>query len=161
MMLSLEEYKHIACNVVGQKLKKINGLIYVYDTPDFGSPQQLQLVFFIKNQSIVFKCGLDGASLELSDSPMQENDLGEYGKEIIMDLSNLSIFHNIIGKTFLKLYVIYSEIEQKVIGTKLVFDEGLTLVIINLGDEIKAFNSLSMEYEQDEKISYLDVLSVF
>lgn len=47
------------------------------------------------------------------------------------------------------------------IGAKLVFDEGLTLAIINLGDEIKVFDSLSMEYERDEKINYIDVLSIF
>lgn len=161
MMLFGEGYQELARNVVGQKLQNVNGLIYVYDVPDLGAPQQLQLVFFSENQGVVFRCGLDGASLELTDSPMQENDLGEYGKEVIMDLSNSCLFQKVIGKILLRFYVIYSEIEQKVIGIKLVFDEGLTLVIINLGDEIKVFDSLSIEYERDEKINYIEVLSVF
>lgn len=97
----------------------------------------------------------------LVNSPIQENDLGEYGKEIIMDLSNSLLFQKVIGKTLCRFYVVYSEIEQKVIGTKLVFDEGLTLVIANLGDEIKAFDSLPMDYERDEKINYIDVSSIF
>lgn len=109
----------------------------------------------------MFRCGLDGASLELSDLPMQEKDLGEYGKEVIMDLSNSCFFQKFIGKILLQFYVIYSEVEQKLIGAKLFLDEGLTLVIINLGDEIKTFETLSMEYERDEKINYIDVLSIF
>ncbi|EGG5311693.1 hypothetical protein HJ617_005635, partial [Salmonella enterica] len=125
MMLFGEGYQELAHNVVGKKLQNINGLIYVYDVPDLEAPQQLQLVFFSENQSIVFKCGQDGASLELIDSPMQENDLGEYGKEEIMDLSNSCLFQKFIGKTLLTFYVIYSETEQKIIGVKLFFDEEL------------------------------------
>lgn len=154
-------YQDLAHNVVGQKLRNVNGLIYVYDVPDLGAPQQLELIFFGENKNIAFKCGQDGASLELINSPMQENDLGEYGKEIIMDLSNSFLFQKVIGRKLCRFYMVYSEIEQKVIGTKLVFDEELTLVIVNLGDEIKVFDSLSMEYERDEKINYIDVLSIF
>lgn len=156
-----KKYQELAHNIVGQKLQNVNGLIYVYDTPDLGVPQQLQLVFFNENKSIVFRCGQDGATLELIDSPMQESELGEYGKEVIMDLSNSYSFQKVIGKILLRFYMICSKIEQKVIGAKLVFGEGLALVIINLGDEIKIFDSLSMEYERDEKINYVNVLSVF
>ncbi|EJA8226242.1 hypothetical protein MUZ84_004871 [Salmonella enterica] len=94
MMLFGEGYQELAHNVVGKKLQNINGLIYVYDVPDLEAPQQLQFVFFSENQSIVFRCGQDGASLELIDSPMQENNLGEYGKEEIMDL--LRIMRSVI-----------------------------------------------------------------
>lgn len=159
-MLFEEGYQELARNVIGRKIQNVNGLIYIYNVPDLGAPQQLQLVFFSENESIVFRCGLDGASLELSDLPMQEKDLGEYGKEVIMDLSNSCFFQKFIGKILLQFYVIYSEIEQKVIGAKLFFEEGLTLVIINLGDEIKLFDTLSMEYEREEKINYIDVLSI-
>ncbi|EPY93787.1 hypothetical protein L799_24805 [Enterobacter roggenkampii EC_38VIM1] len=161
MMLFDNGYQELARNVVGRKLRNVNGLIYIYNVPELGAPQQLQFVFFDENQNVAFRCGLDGASLELTDLPMQENDLGEYGKEEIMDLSNSCFFHKVIGKILLRFYAIYSEIEQKVIGAKLFFDEGLTLAIINLGDEIKVFDSLSMEYERDEKIIYIDVLSIF
>ena len=153
-------YQDLANNVVGQKLQNVNGLIYVYDVPDLGAPQQLELIFLGENKNIAFKCGQDGASLELINSPMQEKDLGEYGKEIIMDLSNSSLFQEVIGKTLCRFYMVYSETEQKVIGTKLVFDDGLTLVIVNFGDEIKVFDSLSMDYERDEKINYVDVLPI-
>ncbi|EED9464934.1 hypothetical protein NWL46_003898 [Salmonella enterica] len=153
-------YQDLGNNVVGQKLQNVNGLIYVYDVPDLGAPQQLELIFLGENKNIAFKCGQDGASLELINSPMQEKDLGEYGKEIIMDLSNSSLFQEVIGKTLCRFYMVYSETEQKVIGTKLVFDDGLTLVIVNLGDEIKVFDSLSMDYERDEKINYVDVLPI-
>ncbi|MCU6392261.1 hypothetical protein KW818_24490, partial [Enterobacter quasiroggenkampii] len=79
MMLFDNGYQELARNVVGRKLQNVNGLIYIYNVPELGAPQQLQFVFFNENQSVVFRCGLDGASLELTDLPMQENDLGEYG----------------------------------------------------------------------------------
>ncbi|HHE5700223.1 TPA: hypothetical protein ACPEY2_004175 [Citrobacter amalonaticus] len=48
MMLFGKGYQELSRNVVGQKLQNVNGLIYVYDVPDLGAPQQLQLVFLVK-----------------------------------------------------------------------------------------------------------------
>lgn len=46
MMHYFEGYQELTRNVVGQKLQNVNGLIYTYDVPDLGTPQQLELVFF-------------------------------------------------------------------------------------------------------------------
>ena len=60
MMLFDNGYQELARNVVGRKLQNVNGLIYIYNVPELGAPQQLQFVFFDENQSVVFRCGLDG-----------------------------------------------------------------------------------------------------
>lgn len=46
MMLFDNGYQELARNVVGRKLQNVNGLIYIYNVPDLGAPQQLQFVFF-------------------------------------------------------------------------------------------------------------------
>lgn len=48
MMHYFEGYQELTRNVAGQKLQNINGLIYTYDVPDLGTPQQLELVFLVK-----------------------------------------------------------------------------------------------------------------
>ena len=60
MMLFDNGYQELARNVVGRKLQNVNGLIYIYNVPELGAPQQLQFVFFDENQSVVFRCGLAG-----------------------------------------------------------------------------------------------------
>ncbi|WP_436873936.1 hypothetical protein [Kosakonia sacchari] len=87
-----------ARKIVGLRLNDIYGLIYVPETPDFSSPQQLQLIFSCKSESITIKGGADGATLELFNSPMQESDLGEFGKQVIMNLSSFQQYKGYIAE---------------------------------------------------------------
>lgn len=88
---------------------------------------------------------------------MQENDLGEYGKEIVMNMSNSSMFQRYIGDVLSKVFLIHSGIEETIIGIKLFFENKLNLIILNQGDEINVFDSLSSQYEKEENINYVDV----
>ncbi|MEX9874709.1 hypothetical protein AB7W40_13925 [Providencia rettgeri] len=146
--------------VIGKKLKGVNGLIYIFNTPDFDSPQQVQLTFLSKGQNASFRCGKDGASLEITYLPMKESVLGEYGKQVIIDISTSQLFYKYIGKVLSHFFVIYSDVEKTIIGVKLVFNNELDLLIINLGDEIKILDTLTLEFEQDEAIHYIRMPSV-
>lgn len=81
----IQQYRVWARRVLGKKLISVKGIIYIFETPDLEHPQLLQFNFFHANNATSFRCGKDGSSLELTDSPLQETDLGEYGKELIMD----------------------------------------------------------------------------
>ncbi|MEQ9898428.1 hypothetical protein ABRP59_02185 [Pectobacterium punjabense] len=135
----------------------MKGVIYAFETLDLEHPQQLQFIFSNTEVIVSFRCGKDGSTLELSDSPIQGNDLGEYGKEIIMDVSNSRLFVGYIGKTLLKIYSIFSSIEDTYIGIKLVFEGNLSLIVVNVGDEINIFDSFSSSYEHDEGIKYQEL----
>jgi hypothetical protein len=107
MIKSSEKYQKWARNVIGEKLSSVKGLIYFFIAPDFEHPQQLQLIFSNVSNIISFKCGKDGSTLELTDNPMQEKNLGEYGEEIILDISHTPSLINFIGKALLKIYVVF------------------------------------------------------
>jgi len=152
-----EIYQEWCRDVIGKKLFEVNGLIYVLDAPDLDRPQRLQFIFSGINQEVNIRCGKDGATLELSKLPMQESDLGEYGKELIMSMSSSRLFQRYIGRKVSGVFPIYSDAEKTIIGIKLVFDGELSLIIINFGDEINIFDSLPSLYEQEEGINYLDI----
>lgn len=147
-------YQKWARSVVGRKLLRVNGVIYSLETHDFSHPQQLQLVFSEVEEMESFKCGRDGSTLELTDVPLQGNDLGEYGRETVIDISHVYPFVNYLEKKILKVFLIFSSLEDAFIGVKLVFEGELMLFIMNVGDEISMLESLSSSYEQDEGIKY-------
>lgn len=89
---------------------------------------------------------------------MQESDLGEYDKDVIMNISKFYVLHEYIGKVLSSCYIIYFQVEKTIIGTNLVFDNMLTLLVINLGDEINLLDSLPSEYELSEGIRYFDLI---
>ncbi len=74
-----------------------------------------------------------------------------------MDLSNLPLFVDYIGKSLLKVYSIFSAVEDAYIGIKLVFESGLCLIAINVGDELNISDFLSSSYEHDEGIKYREL----
>ena len=74
-----------------------------------------------------------------------------------MDMSDSCSFYRYIGRVVSKVFAIYSDIDKALIGLKLVFDDGLNLIIINLGDELNVFNTLPLQYVQEECIDYLEI----
>ncbi|RTM73057.1 hypothetical protein EKO03_23100 [Enterobacter quasiroggenkampii] len=63
MMLFDNGYQELARNVVGRKLQNVNGLIYIYNVPDLGAPQQLQFFFFVKIKMLCSDVDLMGLHL--------------------------------------------------------------------------------------------------
>ncbi|MEB6380844.1 hypothetical protein MXM41_18205 [Leclercia adecarboxylata] len=157
MINPLENYEEWTLEVVGKKLLGINGLIYILEDPDFDHPQQLQLVFSKTGIADSLKCGKDGSTLELTDHPMQEKDLGEYGKEIIIDISHINPFVKFIGKTLSKVFLIFSSAEDAYVGLRLNFEDNFSLFIMNIGDEINIFECLPKSFEQNEGITYSEL----
>jgi len=146
--------KEWAHAVTGMKLLTVKGVVYVYERPELEHPQQLQLIFSGIYDDFTFKCGRDGSSLEMTNNPLQAYDLGEYGKEVIIDLSSQPFFKVYLDKNLLKLFSIFSSFENTQVGIKLVFDGGIDLIIANIGDEISFFTELPLDYEQEIGIEY-------
>lgn len=154
MINSLRKYQEWGRCVIGEKLSEVRGLIYVLDKPDFEYPQQLQFVFSNFEKPAIFKCGKDGSSLDMTYSPIQENDLGEYGKEVIMDMSHFPFFVKCLNKILIEVNLIFSVVEKNHIGLKLFFEGYLSLMIVNIGDEMNVLDVFPTSYEKDEGIEY-------
>lgn len=148
----LEQYQEWTSYVIGERLSGVKGVIYFFETPDLEHPQQLQLIFSHTEKAVSFKCGKDGSTLELTDSLVQENDFGEYGKEIIMDLSSSMSFVDYIGKFLLTVYSIFSSVEDAYIGIKLVFEGGLDLIVVNIGVATGIVEGLVTASDEDESM---------
>ncbi|YCH31507.1 hypothetical protein M1D48_05505 [Erwinia sp. D4-22] len=157
MITPLGIYQVWARDVVGEKLLKVNGLIYFLKKPDLEHPQQIQLIFSKSERVYSLKCGKDGSTLELTDQPIRESDLGEYGKEVLINISHAYPFVNYIEKNLSKMFLMYSSIEESHVGIRLVFEGYLDLFIVNIGDEINIFESLPSSYERDQCIQYQDL----
>ncbi|MBS9438121.1 hypothetical protein EAE91_13435 [Photorhabdus noenieputensis] len=144
--------------IIGKPLKSVYGLIHIYDIVDVEHPQELSIEFCeIDNSPKKLLCGPNGTSIVLCEGELSENDLGEYGKEIVMDLSNLKIFDGLIGKPLSYINTIYSEIEQDIIGFMFVFYNYGQFSVMNLGDEIYMFNHIPDSLLKDEEISLIKV----
>lgn len=74
-----------------------------------------------------------------------------------MDMSNLPSFSRVIHKTLVKAYAVFSETEKSYIGLKLLFEAGLELFVLNVGDEINIFEFLPLSYEQEDVTRYLEL----
>jgi hypothetical protein len=129
--------------IIGNRLKSVQGLVYMLHVEDIEHPQELFFEFEGAGISRKISCGQDGSSLVVCNKPMIDGDLGEYGKQIIKDISQhsifniqYSIFNGLIGQKLSCFNAIYSEIEQCVIGFSFIFYNYGQISLLNLGDEI-------------------------
>ncbi len=130
----------------------MRGLIYVFGVHDFEHLQQLHFIFSNTEGEASFKCGKDASTLEVTKKPVKESNMGEYGREVVVDVSNTKNFFNYIGRCLLKTYSIFSLVENSYIGIKLVFESGLILIVIKVDGEINISESLSSSFEHDQGI---------
>jgi len=147
-------------NVIGKKLFKINGLFYFLEKRDLDNPQQLQLFFNGYDGGGVFCCGKNGSTLNIINSPMKECNLGEYGRQEIVDLSESEFFFKYVDLDLVSVYSVYSETEESFVGVKLLFSDDLSFSIINLGDEINVFQEIPLQYEEEEKFKYIRIKTI-
>jgi len=102
----------------------------------------------------IFKCGGDGASLELTSSPLLESDIGEYGNEGIVDISANEPFYECIGRKLAELHLIFSSVEDANIGVRFNFEDGEGFCVVNWGDEINIMKCLPDAFEKNEGVKY-------
>ncbi|MCW7547869.1 hypothetical protein OO184_07950 [Photorhabdus sp. APURE] len=158
MSLVTREINEWGVEITGKRLKSVYGLIYIYDIADVEHPQELSIKFCeTDNSPKKLLCSPNGTSIVLCKGELRESDLGEYGKETVMDLSNFKIFDGLIGKPLSYVNAIYSEIEQDIIGFMFVFYDYGQFSVMNLGDEIYMFNHIPDSLLKDEGISLIKV----
>lgn len=57
----------------------------------------------------------------------------------------------------MKAYALFSEVENSYIGINLLFEDGLLLFVLNVGDEINVFEFLPLSFVQEDTIRYLEL----
>lgn len=156
--MSLTDVHEWGNSIVGKPLRSAYGLIHTLDIEDIEHPQQLQLIFEGGGNGTI-SCASNGSALVLRDVAMVESDLGEYGKQIIKDLSGWHVFSGLINKELLSLSAIHSKTEEGVIGLAFYFNAYGNINIINLGDEINVYKHIPEDIQHEEDISFIEVIA--
>ncbi len=92
MKYLFEHYQIWARNVIGKKLQAVNGLIYIFEVPNFTTPQQLQFVFISNNHDPSFHCSKDVTTT--------------------LEITYSNLFHQFIGSVLLNSYIRLSLLAQ-------------------------------------------------
>lgn len=124
----------------GQEFRSVEALVYVYgDVENIEHPQAVSLKFSLSEPSII-ECASDGDSIKVSRGEIVESNLEEFGSEIIKDFSTHEIWSNFIGKRVSSSFLFESAGQVKT-GIGLEFEDGKSIHILNLGDELFIFNN--------------------
>ncbi|NRN29310.1 hypothetical protein [Photorhabdus heterorhabditis] len=146
--------------IIGNRLKSVQGLVYILHVEDIEHPQELLFEFEGAGVSRKISCSQDGSSLVVCNKPMLESDLGEYGKQIIKDISQHPIFNELIGRKLSRFNAIYSEIEQCVIGFNFIFYSYGQISLLNLGDEIYIYNDIPECIFLEGRITLVNIVNL-
>jgi hypothetical protein len=153
----LENMKEWAGQSIGKQIEAIFGLIYFLDGHHLDSPQRLQIKFSGSNDGCHFSCGKDGSTLVLERGLIINRDLGEYGKEMVMNISGTEPYSNYIMLAPSNFHSILSQDDNAIIGVKLSFNNNPDLFLINAGDEL-LFTNLNPFDSYDYNVSFIDLL---
>jgi hypothetical protein len=149
-----EEFRNWLLNAIDSKLISVSALIYLPESErEIFSPQELLLVFESGKQ-MKLSCGSDGESLVGNNQELVPIDLGEYGKEIVKDVSYLACVENLIGHVLRDVKLIKSSGNSYLMGLQFSFENNLSVVVVNLGDDLFVFESLPEEIAREEEITY-------
>lgn len=88
---------------------------------------------------------------------MIESELGEYGKQLIRDISDMPPFERVIGEELHGLDIISSGVEQSVVGLRFKFSNSKKIDILTLGDEISFYEITPLKIIEEEGLSFLSI----
>lgn len=125
----------------GQELRSVNALLFIFDgVEEIDHPQAVSLTFST-SENCVLKCASDGESMQFSRELLMNNDMGEFGKQLVRDVSACTTWHECIDKQVFKTYLLESECD-KIVGVGFSFDSEISIFVMNLGDELYIFDRI-------------------
>jgi hypothetical protein len=143
-------------SAVGNPLEKVFGTIHLFEGEcELDSPNEVTLVFGngIKNWRIT--TAPDGMSLLCDNTPLRAYKMGDHGEMVIRDLSAEGIWKDRIGDILVQHYWVFSERAGSIFGLRFDFNSGSSIVITNLGDEIRLLSVLPKKILDEEQVRFL------
>ncbi|MCA1441856.1 hypothetical protein I6F07_16855 [Ensifer sp. IC4062] len=124
---------------VGSRLERVEAKIYAdAERLHFDRPNVVWFQFSAA-QGVAFFCHSNGETLSWSTSSLSEVDLGEYGKELVIDLANRPPWSHLIGRMLTGIQAIVSP-DGFSVGYEFLFEKDKCVLLLNLGDEIVVFD---------------------
>jgi len=141
--------------VLGKRLISVWGLFYIFEEERVYPAQRLYFSFEESHLGSV-GCASDGMSLDFSLAAMVNIDLGEYGREEFFPILNEELF-DVVGRKLISAYIVRSSASEAFSGVSLVFEEGVSVSILNLGDELYIDKTISPEIVVSEGLKFIAV----
>jgi len=143
--------------LLGKPLKKVIASVFSYQgILNMESPQAL-LLQFEENHQLVFYPAPDGVSLDCGHKTLSPLNLGQYGQEIIQEISPLNFWQYALGQVLIEAYILFSHVEENAVGIKMYFNNSI-IIIINCGDEMYVWDEEHFrEVFKNENISEMNV----
>lgn len=145
---------------IGKKLKGVLTLDMLSN--DALSSSDAQEICFEFEEALILRlfCGTDGSSICWDNNSLQPIDMDEYGKLVIHDSNENSLWRNLIGVDLEKIYLIESNLENSIFAVKFYFRNGFEFVISNIGDDLVFQHQLSSDILDEEEATFLDITTI-
>ncbi|MEK8018108.1 MAG: hypothetical protein VSS75_014635 [Candidatus Parabeggiatoa sp.] len=144
--------------LLGKKLEKVIASVFSFQGVFKMESPQAVLLQFEENHQLVFYPASDGVSLDCAHKTLSPLDLGQYGKEIILEVSQFSLWQYARCQVLKEAYVIFSHVEENAVGIKMHFNNSSIIIIINCGDDIYIWDEEHFcEAFKNEEISEINV----
>lgn len=142
--------------VLGKRLLSVWGLFYIFEEERVFPAQKL-CFFFEGAQLGSVGCASDGMSLDFSLAAMVNVDLGQYGREEVSPISTEELF-SVVGRKLISAYLVRSSASEAFSGVSLVFEEGASVSVVNLGGELYINKIISPEIVMSEDLKFIAVV---
>lgn len=138
---------------VGEKVISVLGLFYLLEgEKDIDDPQELQ-INFSSGRSLKIYCSPDGASICCESGYIVARNLGDFGEEIVEDVSYMTPWENLVGDQIIDVCVAKSSIEKASIGIRLGFGKE-NVSVLNLGDDLYVFEDVPETIVRDQGLEF-------
>ncbi|HIE01762.1 MAG TPA: hypothetical protein EYP59_15995 [Thiotrichaceae bacterium] len=146
--------------LLGKPLKKVTASIFSYQgVLNMESPQAVSLQFE-ENHHLVFYTASDCVSLNCDHRTLSPWDFGEYGQEILLDISQFSLWQYALDQVLTEAYILFSHVEENAVGIKMHF-KSCIIIVVNCGDEMYVWDEEHFsDVFKNEKISEINVSQV-
>ena len=156
-------YTSIALSNLGKTVDTVLAAVHEHGlSQNLYSPVFLSLMF--KDQSRMrISCGSDGETVQIDEEFSKSYSLDEYGSIKTVDVSFVKEFANVAENTVSDIRFLISAIGDRFVGLSIIFADGTTIYVANVGDELRYFNVAPEIFMSEEKIDSIDIrdLNIF
>lgn len=153
-----EDFKSWLLNCVGRNLVQVFGAFHVFEGGKNEFPQAVSLLFDEGNFGTL-ECASDGSSIAYRPNAAVGRDLGEYGVEQILSLSNEAQFLPLMGRMLISVSLLESSIEDSIVGVAFNFFEFESIALVNLGDDLNIYKEVPQQIMSCQGIKFVPLAS--
>lgn len=140
-----------------QELTAVQAEVYFFKGEFFkNTPVHLALKTLNQVSYKRFGCAPDGEGILIDKENLEPVDMQESGEIVVCDISNMDPWNKVIRRKIIKPFLIGNKKENRVLGISFYFENGMSIYIMNWGDEIKFFTELAKSFFEEEKVELIE-----